>query len=29
VQTNVDKLVRDIERAVAEADAFIDPLQAE
>ena len=29
VQTNVDKLVRDIENAVARADAFIDSLQAE
>ena len=29
VQTNVDKLVRDMESAVAEADAFIASLQAE
>ena len=29
VQTNVDQLVRDIERAVAQADAFIADLQAE
>jgi len=29
VQTNVDKLVRDIETAIAQADAFIASLQAE
>ena len=29
VQTNVDKLVRDMERAIAQADAFIASLQAE
>jgi len=29
VQTNVDKLVRDMERAIAQADAFIESLQAE
>jgi len=29
VQTNVDKLVRDMESAIAEADAFIASLQAE
>jgi hypothetical protein len=29
VQTNVDKLVRDIESSIAEADAFIASLQAE
>jgi uncharacterized membrane protein YeaQ/YmgE (transglycosylase-associated protein family) len=29
VQTNVDKLVRDIESAIAQADAFIASLQAE
>jgi hypothetical protein len=29
VQTNVDKLVRDIERAIAQADAFIASLQGE
>lgn len=29
VQTNVDKLVPDIESAIAQADAFIASLQAE
>jgi hypothetical protein len=29
VETNVDSLVRDMERAIAEADAFIASLQAE
>ena len=29
VQTNVDKLVRDMESAIAQADAFIASLQAE
>jgi hypothetical protein len=29
VQTNVDRLVRDMENAIAEADAFIASLQAE
>ena len=29
VQTNVDRLVRDMESAIAEADAFIASLQAE
>jgi len=29
VQTNVDKLVHDMERAIAQADAFIASLQAE
>jgi hypothetical protein len=29
VQTNVDNLVRDMERAIAQADAFIASLQAE
>ena len=29
VQTNVDRLVRDMERAIAEADAFIASLQTE
>jgi Protein of unknown function (DUF2959) len=29
VQTNVDRLVRDMETAIAEADAFIASLQAE
>jgi hypothetical protein len=29
VQTNVDRLVRDMESAIAQADAFIASLQAE
>jgi len=29
VQTNVDKLVKDMESAIAEADAFIASLQSE
>ena len=29
VQTNVDNLVRDMEKAIAEADSFIASLQAE
>ena len=29
VQTNVDRLVRDMESAIAQADAFIAPLQEE
>jgi hypothetical protein len=29
VQTNVDRLVRDMENAIAQADAFIECLQAE
>ena len=29
VQTNVDQLVRDMEKAIAEADSFISALKAE
>jgi len=29
VQTNVDRLVRDMEKAIAQADTFIAALQAE